>query len=50
MKLGNIGGKFLTPRQGKSYFMVKQCDTDYLKILATYDSVDWDDWFKIRRN
>jgi len=50
MVLGNIGGRFLTPQQAVSWFMLKYCDIDYLKILDVYDTVDWNDWFNIRRN
>ena len=49
IKLEKACGKFITPRQGKSYFMIKQCDTDLI-IYLYYDKIDWKDWCDIRRN
>lgn len=39
----------LTPQQAKSYFIIQDCDTDYIEYLD-YDYADWQEWFKIRKN
>ncbi len=49
MRIPRHIGRTLTPHQAISYFMIKECDTDYIEYLD-YDYADWIEWGWINRN